>query len=91
MARCRQLVPNLERDLSTGSGDTPPLAFRGSAPNSMVNVVGQGIFEAGLLRDAIPADLACNVDSDAVAWKKGLRRQFPALALRHPVRIHYFT
>ena len=82
---------DVERNASALTCNPSTLAFRGSAPYAMIDVVCQRVFEAGFFNRAIDTDPASDVDSDAIAWKKGLWRQLAALAFCHPLRVHDFT
>src|SRR5205823_14764311 len=69
-------------------GDAPPLAFRGTAPHSVVDAVPQRVLEAGRLHRAGRTDAPGQLHSDAVAGEERRRRMVTTVPLAHPVGAH---
>src|SRR6266508_289476 len=56
--------------VAAAAEDAAALPLRGSAPDPVVDPVGQGVFEARLLDRAVGADLAGLLDADAVGGEE---------------------
>jgi hypothetical protein len=55
----------------------------------MFDVVEQGVFQAQFPDRAFGANALGDLYADPITGKEGLGRQFPALALRHPVGVQH--
>jgi hypothetical protein len=68
--------------------DTATLALRAAAPDTVVDAVGQRIFEALLDDRTLGADTLCSLNPEPVTREEDVRRKVSALACSHPIRIH---
>src|SRR5207247_3373327 len=55
---------------AAAAGDSAALPLGRAAPDPVVDVVGQGVLEAGGLHRAVPADLTGDLDADTVAGEE---------------------
>jgi hypothetical protein len=77
-----------ELGIPSPPSDPSPASFGDPAPYSVFDAVRQGVVEARFLDRAVRADALGDLDTDAVAGKKGLGGVLSALALGHPGGVH---
>ncbi len=65
-----------------------PLTLGAAAPDTVVDALGEGVFEAGVLDGAGRTDASGHFDSDAIAGKEQFWGAFGTVSLRHPIGIH---
>ena len=70
------------------AGDAPALAFGGSAPDAMVDVIHHCVLEARLFDWAVRADPPRHFNAHSIARKERIRRHLPALSPTHPRSVH---
>ena len=67
-----------------GKQDAPALTLAATAPHTVLDAIGEGVFQAGVEHGAAVADLPGAVDADTVAGEERCRRVVAAVALAHP-------
>jgi hypothetical protein len=70
------------------TGDPPALSLRSPAPDTVVDVVDHGVFQAGLFHRAIGADPSRHFYPHTVTREERVRRHLPALPPPHPRSVH---
>jgi hypothetical protein len=64
--------------------DAPAFALGGAAPDAVVDPVGEGVLETGLLDRAVGADLAGLLDAPTPSEGKNVGRPAASTGLEHP-------
>ena len=67
--------------------DAAAFALGGAAPDAVVDPVGEGVLETGILDRAVGADLARVLDADPVRGEEVVGRPAAAFGLEHPLML----
>jgi hypothetical protein len=73
--------------VAAAAEDAAPFALGGTAPDAVVDPVGEGVLEARFLDGAVGADLAGLLDADAVGGEEIGGRPASAPGLEHPLMV----
>src|SRR5581483_7976100 len=76
------------RRLAPLAGDPATLPLGATAPHAVVDLLGQGVLEAGTLHGTTGADRPGDLYADAVAGEEHARRDVPTEPSFHPVGVH---
>jgi hypothetical protein len=88
--QCPQALANGDGAGTTATTkDASTLALGAATPHTVVNVVLQRVFQAGLSHGAFGADLLRYLYAHPVTWKKDVGCNFLALPPHHPFCFHY--
>src|SRR5579884_71372 len=78
-----------QRSLAAGPGNAPPLTLRCPAPHAVIDLVLEGILQAGRSDRTVGADLLGGFHPQSVAREEHGGVDVPAPASRHPLVVHH--